>query len=103
MVVVAAMLYACAASFPRAAIDDRLHDHWDGELLTAVCDSSSSVRNCRHHFNCSRESLSKRCPLCPKAVSEPRGVLSEAPHVPIKWCKIPITPKSPSLATERGI
>src|ERR1700741_787693 len=96
------MLYTCAASFPRASIDDCLHDHWDGELLTLICNSSGSVRNCRHHFNCSREPLSKRCSLCPKAVSELRGVLSEAPHVPVKWCKNPITPKIPFVGDRAG-
>jgi len=78
------MLYACAASFPRAAIANRLHDDWDGKLLTALCDPGSDIRNCSYHLDCFRQSLSKRCHVGPKAVSEPRGVLSAAPHVPVK-------------------
>src|SRR5260370_5690869 len=78
------MLYACAARFPRAAIDHCLHDNWDGELLTALRDLGSSIRNCCYHCDCSRESLAERYRLRPKAVRAPCGVLSEASDVPVK-------------------
>src|SRR5947207_3689914 len=78
------MLYACAAGFPRAAIDHCLHDDWDGDLLTAVCDPGSSIRNCCYHCYGFREPLAERYRLRPKAVPATCGVLSEASDVPVK-------------------
>lgn len=67
-----------------SAIDDRLHDDWGRGLLSALCDSGSSVRNCFNHCDCSPESLSKGYRLRSKSVPATCGVLSEASDVPVK-------------------
>ena len=98
LVVVAAMLYACAASFSRAVIDHRLHDDWSRESLSTRCDPGSRARNCFHHCDCSREPLSKGYCLRSQSVPATGGVLSEASDVPVKlflwWSKVIVVDKS---------
>jgi hypothetical protein len=82
--VAAAMLYACTAGLPRAAIDHRLYDDWGWRLVTTLCDPGGSIRNGFCHGDRIRESLSEGYCLRRKAVPAPCGVLSQAPYVPVK-------------------